>query len=330
MSARANRHLNWNTVMFSPSDRGLWKRQLSASAAARAHGGWVVPQVIPHNFRTRSDFQDAELGFRNLPGWERLFALDLDARLRLLSDPGTRRQLRHDLDTADNPFAALYRDSLGRIVVNDVDEPQRFGDVLGLTLGELAARRDDGGDALDALFDLVVATRLGVGFCRFAYADDDADVHEARRAAMRDPEVILGASDGGAHLDGTVNTEYTTASFAELVRQRGWFTVEEMVHRLADVPARLLGLHDRGRIAEGFRADVVVFDPDTIAPGPAELVRDLPGGARRLVAGAEGIDRVIVSGVDVVVDGALTGDHPGRVLRAGRDSHTVTARPERG
>jgi len=326
MSARANRHLNWNTLMFSPSDPGLWQRQIDASEAARARGGWVVPQVIPHNYRTRTDLLDAELGFRNLPGWDGLFSVDRTERLRMLSDPEVRTRLRHDLDTAVNPFAALYRDSLPRILVNDVDDGARFASLVGLTLGDLAAHRAGGGDALDALFDIAVETELGVGFCRFAYDETDAELRDARRAALQNPHVLLGASDGGAHLDGTVNTEYPTASFAELVRDHGWFTVEEMVHRLADVPARLLGLHDRGRVAEGFQADLVVFDPDAIAPGPAELVSDLPGGARRLVANAMGIERVLVAGVDVVIDGALTGDRPGRVLRAGRDSSTVPAR----
>jgi N-acyl-D-aspartate/D-glutamate deacylase len=164
-----------------------------------------------------------------------------------------------------------------------------------------------------------------VGLCRFAYDERDAAVHETRHEMLRDPRVLLGASDGGAHLDGTVNTEYPTATFAELVRQHAWFTVEEVVHRLADVPARLYGLHDRGRIAVGMRADIIVFDPDKIAPGECELVHDLPGGARRLVAHAEGIDRVVVAGTEVVVGGKLTGATPGTLLRAGRDSVTVPA-----
>ncbi len=327
LSARADRHLNWNTLMFSPSDPDLWRRQLAASEAARSRGGWVVPQMIPHNYRTRTDLLDAELGFRNLPGWDRLFAADPVARVALLADPETRRALRHDLATADNPFAALYRDHLPRVVVNDVADPDRFGDRVGRTLGELAARRDDDGyDALDVLFDLAVETRLGVGFCRYAYDEGDAVIAAQRRAALASSAVLLGASDGGAHVDGTVNTEYPTATFAELVRGRGWLTLEQAVHRLADVPARLLGLHDRGRIAAGRRADLVVFDPATVAPGPAELVADLPAGARRLVARAVGVDRVMVAGVDVVRSGSLTGDHPGRVLRAGRDAVTVRAR----
>ena len=324
MSARANRHLNWNTLMFSPSDPDLWRRQIDASESARARGGWVVPQVIPHNYRTRTDFLDAELGFRNLPGWDRLFTVDRTERLRMLSDPAVRSQLRHDLDTAVNPFTALYRDSLPRILVNDVEDRDRFAPLVGQTLGDLAEHHG-AGDALDALFDVAVETELGVGFCRFAYDENDGALRDARRDAMQNPHVLLGASDGGAHLDGTVNTEYPTASFAELVRGHGWFTVEELVHRLADVPARLLGLPDRGRVAPGYKADLVVFDPDTIAPGPAELVSDLPGGARRLVANASGIECVFVEGVEVVRGGTLTGNRPGRVLRAGRDSITVPA-----
>jgi N-acyl-D-aspartate/D-glutamate deacylase len=321
MSARADRHLNWNTVMINGAEPDLWRRQLSLSDRARERGGWIVNQAIPHNFRTRTDFLDAELGFRNLPGWDGLFARPPHERVRALADPEVRRELRHHLAVAVNPFATLYREGFGRIVVNDVDDPGRFGHLVGRTLGSLAAER--GVDPVDVACELAVETELGIGFCRFAFADDDAAVQEARQTVLRDPRVLLGASDGGAHLDGTVNTEYPTASFAELVRQRGWFTVEELVHQLADVPARLYGLHDRGRVAPGMRADLVVFDPATIAPGPAILAHDLPGGARRFVAKAEGIDRVLVAGTEVVAGGELTGATPGSLLRSGRDSVTV-------
>jgi len=325
MSARANRHLNWNTVMINPGQLEMWHAQLAVSDLARERGGWVVPQAIPHNFRTRTDFLDAELGFRNLPGWDALFVLEHDARLAALADPEVRRRLRRDLDTADNPFTKLYRESVGELVVNDVEDAERFGHLRGRRLGDLTTERGDH-DPLETLFALAVETDLGIGFCRYAFRDDDEALQDARREMLSDPRVLLGASDGGAHIDGTMNTEYPTASFAELVRRRGWFTVEEMVHRLADVPARLYGLYDRGRIEPGFRADLVCFDPSTIAPGPAELVRDLPGGARRFLAGATGIDRVLVAGVEIVVDGQLTGEHPGRLLRAGVDSVTVPAR----
>lgn len=102
--------------------------------------------------------------------------------------------------------------------------------------------------------------------------------------------------------------------------------IERAIYNFTDKPARLFGLRDRGRIAEGAFADLVLFDPGAIGAQPARLVHDLPGGAVRLVAGSTGIHRVFVNGVETVRDGESTGATPGTVLRSGRDTYTVTAR----
>jgi N-acyl-D-aspartate/D-glutamate deacylase len=96
------------------------------------------------------------------------------------------------------------------------------------------------------------------------------------------------------------------------------------VRLLTDAPARLFGLRDRGRIAEGYHADLVVFDPEEVGAEDATLVEDLPGGSPRLTAGARGVVRVLVNGVETVVDNRPTGATPGKVLRSGRDTYTVT------
>jgi N-acyl-D-aspartate/D-glutamate deacylase len=93
---------------------------------------------------------------------------------------------------------------------------------------------------------------------------------------------------------------------------------------MTDVPARLFGLRERGRLEAGWHADVVVFDPETIDAGPAKRVYDLPGGGLRLTATADGIRRVFVNGVETIVDGVATGALPGTVLRSGRDTESVT------
>jgi N-acyl-D-aspartate/D-glutamate deacylase len=95
---------------------------------------------------------------------------------------------------------------------------------------------------------------------------------------------------------------------------------------ITDDPARLMGLRDRGRLAEGWIADVVVFDPEAIGSAPATLVEDLPADTARLTADALGISRVYVNGVETVRDNAATGATPGTVLRSGRDTETVGTR----
>jgi N-acyl-D-aspartate/D-glutamate deacylase len=120
-----------------------------------------------------------------------------------------------------------------------------------------------------------------------------------------------------------VNVEYSTASFAELVRDDDIFTVEELVQEFTDVPARLYGMKDRGRIERGAWADIVIFDPDTIAASNVSLKRDLPGGAPRLFSAGTGIDAVLVAGEQIVRDGNFTEPRPGRLLRSGRDTATT-------
>ena len=93
---------------------------------------------------------------------------------------------------------------------------------------------------------------------------------------------------------------------------------------MTDRPARFYGLTGRGRIAQGAHADLVVFDPDRVGSLPVALRRDLPGGGERLHAGSTGVAHVLVGGREVVGDGVVTEERPGRVLRSGRDTETVT------
>jgi len=119
---------------------------------------------------------------------------------------------------------------------------------------------------------------------------------------------------------------YPTQFLAECLRGRRFMPMEQAIHAFTDKPARLFGLRDRGRIAAGAFADLVLFDPATVGAEQARLVHDLPGGAVRLVAGSTGVARVFVNGVETVRDGEATGAVPGTVLRSGRDTETVTAR----
>jgi N-acyl-D-amino-acid deacylase len=102
------------------------------------------------------------------------------------------------------------------------------------------------------------------------------------------------------------------------VRQRKALTLEKAVRKMTAVPAQLMGMRDRGVLEIGKVADIALFDPSTVKSRTPRFVNDLPGGARRLVADAEGVAATIVAGRVVVSNGEYTGERPGRVLRAGR------------
>lgn len=119
---------------------------------------------------------------------------------------------------------------------------------------------------------------------------------------------------------------YATTLLARTVRERELLPLEEAVQLLTDAPARLYGIKDRGRIAPGAWADLVVFDQTTIGPGPIHTRYDLPGGAGRIYGAAEGVKHVFVAGTEAVTGGEFTDARPGRVLRSGRDTETVSVR----
>jgi N-acyl-D-aspartate/D-glutamate deacylase len=143
-----------------------------------------------------------------------------------------------------------------------------------------------------------------------------------RAEAWRDPRVVVGASDAGAHLDMLSTFSFSTSLLAAS-RQHSLVPLEEAVHLLTDVQARLYGIRDRGRLAESGYADVVVFDEDRVAPGPVHTRHDLPAGAGRLYADAEGIEHVLVNGTEIVRGAELTDERPGTLLRSGQDTDTV-------
>ena len=318
MAAAAARPLNWNTVLLDyPAIPDIHERQLASADVAAAAGSVVVPMMIPHNFRVRTDFLESDVGFRSLPAFEGLFDLAPAARIRALADPGVRRRLHESLEHAPIGATAMFSAGLHEHIVSD-SGVRALQPAIGRPVAELAA--EQGQSVLDVMLDLAVAGGLDVGFVRHLVPTATAAQRATRASVLRDARVVLGASDGGAHLRGVINAEYSTASFDELVRREPVFSVEELVHEFTDVPARLYGLVDRGRIREGFHADLTVFDPDRIAASPVHMARDLPGGAARLLSRGLGIESVIVGGEEIVHEGEFTGSRPGRVLRAGIDS----------
>ena len=319
MSVAADRPLNWNLLGVSAANPAGHQRQLHASEVAAEHGGRVVALTLPHAMKIRLSFLTGFV-LDGLPGWRDVMHLPVPERLAALADPEVRRRLN---DGAQSKEAGMLRGLANweRLIIVETFAPQN-ADATGHSVGEAAAAR--GGNPFDTLLDIVIADELRTGLTPAPFGDDAAD-WRLRAEVWRSPHAVIGGSDAGAHLDMMCGAIYTTSLLGHGVREHRVVTLEEAVRLLTDVPARLYGLAERGRITPGWHADLVLFDPATVDHGPERTRYDLPAGAPRLVADARGISSVLVGGVEVCRDGVATGALPGTVLRSGRDTHTVPA-----
>jgi N-acyl-D-aspartate/D-glutamate deacylase len=136
------------------------------------------------------------------------------------------------------------------------------------------------------------------------------------RPLVTDPRVLIGLSDGGAHVDQLCDAGYATYLLGKWARERQALSLPAAVRRLTSEVADFFGIRDRGRIAPGQAADLVLLDPDTVDDVEPEYVRDLPGGAKRLVSRAVGVHATLVAGQVVFESGRHTGAWPGTVLRS--------------
>jgi N-acyl-D-aspartate/D-glutamate deacylase len=319
MSSSAQRPLNWNLLgVTTLNPEGHW-RQLEASDHAAGRGGRVVALTLPHTMRMRLSFLTGFV-IDGFPGWREVLSLPVPERLRALADPDLRRRLA---EGASSEEAGMLRGLArwGQFELLETFARENQG-LEGRTVGDVAAERG-GANPFDVLCDIVVADGLRTGLRPFAIRETRAD-WELRAEAWRDPRTVVGGSDAGAHLDMMCGAIYSTALLSHGVREFEVLPLEEAIAHLTSEPAALYGLIDRGRIAEGYAADLVLFDPERVGYRDERMRTDLPGGAWRLFAEATGMHRVLVNGTTVVADDTLVGDAPGTVLRAGRDTYTVT------
>jgi N-acyl-D-aspartate/D-glutamate deacylase len=317
MSVAARRAINWNVLTVDSRVPQRVTRQLEASDAARRAGGRVIALTMPVLVPMNMSF-GTYCAFNLMPGWGDVLNLPLPERMAKLRDPGVRRTM---LARATSEEAGVFRRlaDFRHYVLGDTYSAENDG-LKGRVVADLAKER--GQDPFDALVDIVLNDDLRTVLWPMPPDNDDA-TWKLRQEVWQHPDVLLGGSDAGAHLDRMCGAPYTTRFVGDMIRGRQLTSMERAVQMITDDPAQLFGLRDRGRIAEGYRADLVVFDPQAIGSEPATLVDDLPGGTPRLTAGAIGVVRVLVNGVETVADNRPTGATPGSVLRSGRDTYTV-------
>jgi N-acyl-D-aspartate/D-glutamate deacylase len=317
MTLAGRRPLNWNVLTIDSREPQRYHDQVAACEHARAQGGTAIALTMPTLVEMNMSFRNYCALFM-LPGWSDVMNLPVEERMAKLRDPAVRQWMN---DNAHSPEAGVIGRlaSWGRYQIGDTYSAANEG-LKGRVISEMAERANKG--TFDTLVDTVLNDELKTVLWPLP-SDNDLKSWQMRAEAWDHPLVMIGGSDAGAHLDRMCGAPYTTSFLADTLRGRQLISLERCVQLMTQAPAQLFGLRDRGELRPGAYADVVMFDPESVATGEVHLVDDLPGGERRLYADAIGVQRVMVNGTTIVESGKDTGARPGTVFRSGRDTYTV-------
>ncbi len=298
------RPLMW-TPMLTTYPEPDYKSMMAEHAAGVAAGADVHPQItcLPLTIQLR---MDNPYYFRTVPIFLELLGHEPSEFERFYRDPAWRAEAAAQAPDVKPPV--IWHKFL-------VAETTSHPELIGRDVASIARERDC--TEIDVLCDLSLADNLETRFIVTLSNYEDEPVIDL----MRQRNAVFGQSDAGAHVSQLCDANMPTELLAHWVRDRQAFTIEEAVHKLTAELADLFGITDRGRLAVGAAADIVVFDLATIDPGPLTRVRDLPGDEERLIADRPtGIDHVFVNGVAITENGvSLVGsmrERPGQLLRA--------------
>ncbi|WP_436788722.1 N-acyl-D-amino-acid deacylase family protein [Yinghuangia sp. YIM S10712] len=282
---------------------------LEVHRAGWAKGAQVWPQVTPRPVTFSFSLADP-FALNANPVFGGLMAGGPDERRAAYADPAFREKARAAWQAEG---AAL----VPRWETYTIDESAAHPEFVGRRLTDAAAEMG-AGDPLDALLDLALDDAELTLRVRCVIANDDTD---ALLGILTEEHCTLGLSDAGAHVGQLCDAPQATDFLGAWVRERSLMPIETAVRRLTGVQADLLGLTDRGYLRPGNWADIVVFDPATISPGPTRRIRDFPAGGERLTADRPtGIRHILVNGTPTRIDGVHAPDAalPGHVLRVPR------------
>jgi N-acyl-D-aspartate/D-glutamate deacylase len=305
LSKESGRPTLWNLLLQSWNAPGHWRQVLDWTRDCFSNGGRVLPLALCERFDLNFSLRGGLFG--DMPAWKKFVAGLRKDKMAALRRHEVRAALQADLD---DPTPRVFSKRMQDVLVDRVKHDRNRGWIGKSVLEVGRAQRKS---PLDALLDLALEEDLETDFLIVGFQNGD---EEALKAFISDPHVVIGGSDGGAHVAFICQVTYSSYLLGYWVREKRALSLEAAVRRLTFEPALVLGLRDRGLVRAGMAADLVIFDPDRVAPGDREELRDFPGGATRIVRRAQGYRATLVNGQVVLRDGEPTGRLPGRVLRS--------------
>jgi N-acyl-D-amino-acid deacylase len=287
-------------ILSSPASP-LAADSIAALELERASGARVFGQVMPRCFDLNMRLAETSMLLFALPGWKAIMDRPKSERVALFG--GRRPALVAELKGALGMSSAL---PFLRVGFARAPENQQY---RGRVLAEIA--QSEGKELGDVILDIALRDDLETEF----QLKDALNADKPSVAKLLDhPLLHFGASDAGAHITQFCGTGDTTHLLEHYVRNTRQMTLERAVHRMTGELARDWGFADRGTIAVGKAADLVLFDPARVSCAAEEFVNDFPGEASRYVRRGSGYDAVIVNGEIILRDGKYTEARSGRVV----------------
>lgn len=266
----------------------------------------AVPQVSCRPLIIQIDLRNPFI-FSNLSCWTPAFQRPVEEQIAFYRDPSFRAAFRKEMETPK-----VFGGRWDRAIVHEVSNPA-MKPLLGKSVAQIAKER--GKDGLDTFLDLAIEDKLELQFTYELFNANEEKIPEL----IKDSRVMVGLSDGGAHVDMLCDAGYATYLLGTWVRDKSVLTLEHAVKRLTSEPAAFFGISQRGKIQKGMAADFAIFDLKTVGSQKrGEMRNDLPGGGRRLVMPARGVEYTVVNGTVLYEHQKHTGAMPGQVLRSGR------------
>jgi N-acyl-D-amino-acid deacylase len=298
----SGRPVTWLAVVTRDDKPEAGRELLNRAAPLIKRGG--VPQVTCRPVVIQINLRNPFI-FANHASWNPVFNRSVEEQMQVYRDPQFRQAFRKELERP-----RIFSGRWERLEVKEVSNPA-MKSLEGKTVAEIAQIR--GKDGLDTFLDLGLEDNLNIEYIIVMFNGNDDLIPEL----INDPRTMVGLSDGGAHVDMLCDAGYCTFLLGTWVREKQAMSLEYAVQRLTSEPANFFGIRDRGRLAVGAAADIVLFDYNTVGSGRRpEMHYDLPGNGRRLLMPARGIQSTIVNGVVLFDQQKHTGALPGQVLRS--------------
>jgi N-acyl-D-amino-acid deacylase len=296
----SERPVTWLAMASTPRHAERAQQTLERCEPLIKRGG--IPQVLCKPFVSQLDLRNP-FTFADNEAWNHIFNLPVDHQKRIYMDPEFRRSFRESLKRPH-----LFTGRWHRVEILEATKPS-LKQYEGKTVEEVAEMR--GADPLDTFLDLPVEDDLRLQYTMQQYHEDGI------QQLISDPRTMIGLSDGGAHVDMLCDAGYATYLLGNWVRKREAISLEFAIKRITSEPATFFGIPQRGTLRKGWKADVTIFDYNSVnSARRATMQYDLPGGGRRLVMPAEGIEYTIVNGKVSYEHGRQTGTLAGEVIRS--------------